>query len=440
MITSRRKLLAAMRTATVGGLSGCTGVTEQSFEASPVVIPEADQEELVMAETTRDSEAVTREGPGNVEVSITNHAFACQRGPARGAPTVLEKFASSVNQTPGAGNILVVAGSDVGIDEATLDFLGGGDLRYPANGRTIIPEGARDGDTIDPGVTMVFTPYPGWGRLEESVEYTGNGPGAFFPGDTYFPSDAYSSESPDEFRVFVPNIGAFMDKLPAGQEVSGLGAEQVEPGETIETADTVFAGTGDVMFPGDTYDEQQVPDIYDRGTMLPLGGQPFGVAALSTPAAEVAGQSANPLVDMGTEELLQQDAARRMLSRTGITDQDEMVEWLAGPEEVTEEKGYRVESESQMTLLGEETDEPQGDIFVGVVSGEDGPWGVLVNVARITDDDHVVAVSALSRPVGTEDGGMELMRSGQFMHGKLMEQALEFSVETMGRMSRVDVE
>jgi len=49
------------------------------------VLPEGDREETVVAETARESETTTREGPsGNIEVEITAHASIYRRGPASG--------------------------------------------------------------------------------------------------------------------------------------------------------------------------------------------------------------------------------------------------------------------------------------------------------------------------------------------------------------------
>ena len=81
----RRDVLATVGGLAIGGVAGCSEVTQQSFEASPVVLPEADREETVVAETARESETTTREGPsGNVEVEITAHASIYRRGPASG--------------------------------------------------------------------------------------------------------------------------------------------------------------------------------------------------------------------------------------------------------------------------------------------------------------------------------------------------------------------
>jgi hypothetical protein len=79
----RRDVLATVGGIALAGLAGCSGVTEQSFEATPVVLPEDDRENLVLAETAADSETTTRDGPtGNVQVEITNHARVYRRGPA----------------------------------------------------------------------------------------------------------------------------------------------------------------------------------------------------------------------------------------------------------------------------------------------------------------------------------------------------------------------
>ena len=55
----RRSLLVAAGGALTAGLAGCSEVTDQSFEAAPVVLPGGDREELVLAETARDSETTT---------------------------------------------------------------------------------------------------------------------------------------------------------------------------------------------------------------------------------------------------------------------------------------------------------------------------------------------------------------------------------------------
>ena len=83
----RRTVLATVGGTALAGLAGCSNATQQSFEATPVVLPEDAREELVLAETARESETITREGPsGNVEVEITSAASVYQRGerlPAR---------------------------------------------------------------------------------------------------------------------------------------------------------------------------------------------------------------------------------------------------------------------------------------------------------------------------------------------------------------------
>jgi len=76
---SRRRFLAGVGTVTGIALAGCSGLTDQSFAASPVVLPEGDQTEMRLSETARDSETVTLSGPADSEVEITNHATTYSR-------------------------------------------------------------------------------------------------------------------------------------------------------------------------------------------------------------------------------------------------------------------------------------------------------------------------------------------------------------------------
>lgn len=67
--------------------------------------------------------------------------------------------------------------------------------------------------------------------------------------------------------------------------------------------------------------------------------------------------------------------------------------------------------------------------FVGLVKGDKGPWGVGVHVARITDDDHVIAAGIDRRPLASTDSG--------FMdaeHEPRLQRARELMVETIGRL------
>jgi hypothetical protein len=212
----------------------------------------------------------------------------------------------------------------------------------------------------------------------------------------------------------------------------------VEPGETIETAETVVAArVADFDNPNNVVPSRQ---LFDRGVMLPLAGQPYGLGVLATPDASVAGQSANPLVGMDTAELLQRDAAKRVLAQTGLTDADS-VEWRAGPRKPTEYPAPDDWEEAELVGTG-----VTPEFFIGVVSGEDGLWGVLLTVARITDDDHVIAVGAITRPVGTVDGGMAAVEgSGWGMDpdsdpptlSQTLTTVSKFTVTGIGRLDRV---
>lgn len=77
-LTRRGFVTAAGGTLTVG-LAGCSGITQQSFEATTVALPSAAREELWLSETARDAETVSREGPAGSEVEITNKATVYSR-------------------------------------------------------------------------------------------------------------------------------------------------------------------------------------------------------------------------------------------------------------------------------------------------------------------------------------------------------------------------
>jgi hypothetical protein len=204
--------------------------------------------------------------------------------------------------------------------------------------------------------------------------------------------------------------------LPAmGIDSPPEGAEPVEPGATVRAANTAVA----TPLSGREADVSVPRRVFDAGVAAPLAGATFGLGVLSTPDADAAGQSANPLVGIETASLLERDAARRMLRRAGVTDADE-VEWLAGPQAAS-----GGESGEGTSMLGTTTDIEQ---FLGVVVGDTGPWGVGVHVARVTDDDHVIAAGVDRRPLASADGFLDAD------HGTRLGRARELMVETVGRL------
>lgn len=83
--TDRRRFLAVLGLAAVGSAAGCSGVTEQSFEAEQAGLPDTAQEELALVETDSSSESLSRDGPtGNVEVTVTNHTAVYSRAAGLG--------------------------------------------------------------------------------------------------------------------------------------------------------------------------------------------------------------------------------------------------------------------------------------------------------------------------------------------------------------------
>lgn len=69
---TRRRLLAGTSLVLTAGLAGCSGHTDQRFEATPVVIPEADREAFGYTTLADESTTLEREQFG-VSVTITSH-------------------------------------------------------------------------------------------------------------------------------------------------------------------------------------------------------------------------------------------------------------------------------------------------------------------------------------------------------------------------------
>jgi hypothetical protein len=83
-VLSRRDYLAVLGTAATGTVAGCPDPRSQSFEARPVGLSTAVQETYRVTETVQEPVTERREGPGGVEVSITNHAAVYSRTVGRG--------------------------------------------------------------------------------------------------------------------------------------------------------------------------------------------------------------------------------------------------------------------------------------------------------------------------------------------------------------------
>jgi hypothetical protein len=67
--------------------------------------------------------------------------------------------------------------------------------------------------------------------------------------------------------------------------------------------------------------------------------------------------------------------------------------------------------------------EAELESFGGAVTGEAGPWLVGVHVARVTDDDHVVAAGVQRTPVavgGDSAFGLPQAAVGWLSNGRLL--------------------
>jgi len=193
--------------------------------------------------------------------------------------------------------------------------------------------------------------------------------------------------------------------------------EPVEEGTALETENTVFVMPGDRVIP-----DEAIPkaDLFDAGVAAPLSGATFTMSVLSTPDASVLGQSANPLVGLDTDALLEREETQRLLDRAGVTDADS-IEWLAGPTRIDVDGG-------NVSLLGEASASGV-ESFAAVLSGAAGPWLVFAHVVRVTTDDHVVVLGLHRRAIGTPEGAGDLAALGEtasVQYGReLVRQAVE---------------
>lgn len=256
---------------------------------------------------------------------------------------------------------------------------------------------------------------PGW-QTDKTIDKT-----ASFAGRRAFKLD---SPTPDLERVLL-FTGGRPPEAVFGGTADDLGAEPVPAGETFEAKTTVIAGPVDTML-GEADASVGVRRAFNEGVPAPTSGASFGMGVLSTPNAEVAGESASPLVERPTAEVLTDERVRDLLERTGLTDASE-VRWLTGPEPV------EVDDEATVTIFGGEPDPPGLQSFTGTVEGEVAPWRVGVHVVRATDEDHVVVAGSHRWPVGSEEGGTTIL---SVPSPPTMVRARELLVEAVARLEQ----
>ena len=76
--TTRRKVLLAGATTAAAAVAGCEGISEQSFEASPVTLGGPGDDTLQLAEIVAESQTIERSA-GGAEITITNHVAVYSR-------------------------------------------------------------------------------------------------------------------------------------------------------------------------------------------------------------------------------------------------------------------------------------------------------------------------------------------------------------------------
>ncbi|WP_256295980.1 DUF6517 family protein [Haloarchaeobius salinus] len=449
---NRRQLLAALAGVTAGAAAGCTEVVSREFEAGTVGLTEEAREELVLAETARDSETTTREleevdiegTADTVEATITSHTAAYGRAAAwedgvldgtgpLGTP--LGRFIEHVNGGRISDSAGVTTASRLGIDELTLTFVEGEPTVSSDGVSMVVPAGVRGDDEgelatpFDDILLLMYPPESAPELTQEMVLPSGFvvDAGDFFPGGTWSMDGDWATGNagrwlpPTEDRIAEelspdsPVVLALGDNTP--EEVFGIPAEEL-PGERIEEGDS-FTGNNPFLVAGPgsvfraTGNNPFTPEeLLEVSNPAPSNGATYGVGVLSTPVAEVGGQSANPVATMGVAELLTGEHGSVMWSDAPTMWSDaptaSEIEWLAGPipvSDVPDGTAFDADSPDGTTVLDREADLRS---FLGVVSGEDGPWGVGVHVARVErehDDgtDVVVAAGTHRWPVASAD-------------------------------------
>lgn len=459
---SRRQFVAAAAGVTLGTIAGCSGVATQEFEATPMILPEEGRGALTVSEVTRDSSTVSREVEEiDGEVTITSYTAAYSRGPARGQPTLIEKFVGRVNDTPGSGSATVVTGSDVGLEEVTLDGFADAPTVVGDRISLIVPIGARADSETKPEVgatdeTMVLVQGPAL----EGTPVTADMGGTFLDCPQFLPNQAWIPAPPsgpfdpgkrwlhedapfapvDAEAVFVVLGDASADDL-FGLPPEELPGERVEGGTDADTGNNPFltgnnpfltgnnpflvAAPASVAFDdrspfferasrlvdgGDRYGSDRSPyfkqasQLMDAGVPAPLGGATYGVGVLSTPAAAVADQSTNPLAHLSFEDILTSERIRHLYPGSGSTLSERTVEWLDGPTPTADAPAGIVHSDSPdgTTIAGREA---ELESFVGTISSDNGPVGIGVTAARVETDGDVVIIAGTHRwPVGSAEG------------------------------------
>lgn len=334
----------------------------------------------------------------------------------------------------GDGGVVVSTG-EAGV-ESTLPYLSNEPEADPESTSLVVPVGTRAGGEIDSDSTALNV--AGWELDAEEVTLTERSwivsPGEIYTQGLWVPEDS-SGEASDPIdrgwwpKEYTPDQSV-SDRMDGGQVVVPLGeqepsdlfgefddevpGETVDAGESVETESTAFLDVGTQFVEIDDVESPEV--IFDAGAAIPMNGSGFGMGVLSTPSATVAGQDANPIIQVSSEDLLTRDETANLLSNAGISDA-ESIEWAAGPESVEAESEYEPPE-----LLGEET---EIELFTGVVSGSEAPWGVTLGIARGTPDDHVIAIGLSRRAVGTGDGGLEAVQSDQHVIDNMAEMLAE---------------
>lgn len=442
---SRREFVAAL--SALGGsvaLAGCAGdVTDQAFEADPVGLGEDALQALAMEEVAATSDTQTREGGAagvEGEISITSYLAAYSRSlelvdeRSDHRPTLMDSFVRAYDSRAG-----VIAGPhndfpEGGLPENATYRPFEGEIGVDQTGFGLLaPNGARGTGSVTANELLALVypaALPDEVTLGRPITYLAP-PEAVFPAGVVPAGWSDSAPVNEAALEAIPGIGpeqagvdpaAFVEDgrvLVAGESIPGVEAlaergdvTRVEEGETISTEQTIVTGgLVDVVAHPPGWSDWSPAEVYDGAPPIPFGGVGFGMGVLSTPNAELNGESVNPVAQMDDAELLNSDRMSGMLDlpyfETEEGGVDVVREFGIVPAGWSEKRGVVPAgwSERKGELLGEEV---PFRTFAGVVEDDVGPWLTVAHVARASPDDLVVVVGTHATPLGTvppEDWG-----------------------------------
>ena len=229
----------------------------------------------------------------------------------------------------------------------------------------------------------------------------------FIPGNDENPFIPGNDENPFDFADGDERIDVFDDGAAL---VRGTGG--IEDRHEIDVGRLELLEQGGFILPEGSWEAVE-SDSAPPSSHWPLYWS-TAVGALSTPEAEVMGNSLNPVADASPEELLTDEETRSFVGRLGL---DGVADgWVEGPESVNTEVGR---------LLGE--DAPV-ETFVGLTGSREDPEFAVVHVGRLETGDDTVFVTGTST-WGVDQVGRVFIGDDGYVSGSDLGESIETALD-----------